>query len=227
MTRGERTSDAVLGFADEVRELMFAGDRRVRLLGGREQSGPVLDGLSTDPPRRGWNMQWTLPVKGFAAHRQTNAASRAVGADQRLLSPLRAFLRRPLNVHIESSVRVGPVPYPLLVVDDRAFLAGPLGTPLADTFWAVEDLELVERAARAYLAVWDAAVPLAESDAPRPLPPRTLEVALRLVDGLTDREISAQLGVSERTVSAEVNRVVEWAGARSRGHAVARLVGAG
>jgi DNA-binding NarL/FixJ family response regulator len=75
--------------------------------------------------------------------------------------------------------------------------------------------------------VWDAAVPLEESGAPQPLPPRTLQVALRLVDGFTDKAIAAELGVSERTVSGEVKRVVEWAGARSRGHAVALLVGAG
>jgi DNA-binding CsgD family transcriptional regulator len=227
VTRGERTSDAVLGFADEVHELMLAGDPRVRLLGSREQAHAAIDGFSASPQRRAWNMQWTLRIRGIVEHPQTNAASLTHGTDLRLVAPLRAFLRRPLNVHIQSPVRVGAVPYPLLVVDEVAFLSGPLGTAFADTVWAVEDPDLVGRAALAHLAVWEAAVPLEESDVPRPLPPRTLEVALCLVDGLTDREIATQLGVSERTVSAEVNRVVEWAGARSRGHAVALLVGAG
>lgn len=227
MARGDTASDAVLAFADEARGLMLTGDPRVRLLGPRERAHHVIDGFSTDPPRRGWNMQWTLRIKGVFEHERANAASRERGTDQRLVAPLQAFRRRPLNVHIESPARVGSVPYPLLVVDDRAFLAGPLGTPQADTFWAVEDPDLVERAARAFLTVWDAAVPLEESAAPRPLPPRTLQVAVRLVDGLTDKEIAADLAVSERTVSAEVRRVVEWVGARSRGHAVALLVGAG
>lgn len=227
MARGERTSDAVLAFIDEVRELMLAGDSRVRLLGPREAATDVLDQFSTHPQRRAWNMQWTLGSRSIIEHPDANATSRAFGTDLRMLVPLKALLRAPLNVHLETPLRVGAVPYPLLVVDELAFLAGPLGTPLADTFWAAEDPALVERAASAYLTVWDAAVPVAESVAPPPLPARALQVALCLVDGMTDREIAARLGVSERTVSAEVRRVVEWAGARSRGHAVALLVGAG
>jgi DNA-binding CsgD family transcriptional regulator len=226
VARGETTSDAVLTLADEVRALMLAGDPRVRLLGSRDDVPAVIDEFSTRPQRRAWNMQWSLGSKSLCEHPRANATSREFGTDLRLVAPLRALQRRPLNVHIETPLRVGAVPYPMLVVDERAFLAGPLGTALADTFWAVEDPVLVERAARAFLAVWDAAVPLEQSGAPPPLPPRTLQVALRLVDGLTDKEIAADLGVSERTVSGEVKRVVEWAGARSRGHAVALLVGA-
>ena len=228
MARGERTSDAVLGFADEMRGLILAGDRRVRLLGSRERAHAVIDEFSSRPAAAGVEHAVGPADQGRrSSTRRPTPSAAPYGTDLRLVAPLRAFRRRPLNVHIHSPVRVGAVPYPLLVVDELALLAGPLGTAFADTVWAVQDPDLVERAARAYLAVWDAAVPLAESEAPRPLPPRTLEVALRLVDGMTDREIAAQLGVSERTVSAEVNRVVEWVGARSRGHAVALLVGAG
>lgn len=227
MARGENASDAVLAFADDVRELMLAEAPGLRLLGTRAEAGAVIDGFSTRPQRRAWNMQWTMGSRAFDEHAEANAASRAFGTDLRLVVPLPSLRRAPLNVHIETPMRIGAVPYPLLVVDERAFLSGPLGTRLADTFWAVEDPELVERAARAYVTVWDAAVPLAESGAPQPLPPRTLQVALRLVDGYTDKEIAAAIGVSERTVSGEVKRVVEWAGARSRGHAVALLVGAG
>ncbi len=59
------------------------------------------------------------------------------------------------------------------------------------------------------------------------LPERTLEVALLLADGASDAEIAEALGISRRTVSAEVRAVIDWAGARSRGHAIALLVGAG
>jgi DNA-binding NarL/FixJ family response regulator len=47
----------------------------------------------------------------------------------------------------------------------------------------------------------------------RPLGDRTREVALALLDGASDREIAAEVGVSERTVPAEVHRVVQWLGA--------------
>ena len=41
-----------------------------------------------------------------------------------------------------------------------------------------------------------------------PFTPRMVDIALLLVDGATDREIARSLGVSERTVSADVRRDV-------------------
>ncbi len=227
MGRGEPTSDGVLAFLDEVHALMLADDPRVRLIGHRTDAASHLEQHAEAPQRRGWNMQWTLSATAVVDNSRANALAAAHGTDLRLVAPPQAFARAPLNVQVRTPVRVGPVPFPLLVADEVAFLAGPYGTRLSDTFWAAVDPVLVEKAASAFLAVWESAVPLADADVLEPLPPRTFEVALRLVDGWSDKQIADELGVSQRTVSAEVQRVVQWVGARSRGHAVALLVGAG
>ncbi len=225
--RAEAPSDGALAFRDDVHGMMFSGDHRIRLVGPRSAAVPHLETFAEHPQRRTWNMQWSMGPKAVQDLPRVNEVARAFGTDMRVVLPLQALRRTPLNIHLRSPLRIANVPYPLLVIDDRAFLSGPLGTPLADTFWSVEDAELVERAARVFLAAWDAGTTVDDNDLPPRLPERRLEVALRLVDGFSDREIAADLGVSERTVSAEVSRIVSWVGARSRGHAVALLVGAG
>ena len=108
-----------------------------------------------------------------------------------------------------------------------AILQAPFGAGHgADAFWS-EDPPLVELACAAFLEAWDASVSWQDAGLPTPLPERRYRVAVCLVEGLTDQEIATRLGISRRTVSAEVRAVVDWLGARSRGHAVARLVGAG
>ena len=53
-----------------------------------------------------------------------------------------------------------------------------------------------------------------------------VEIGFLLTDGATDREIAKALGVSERTVSAQVAEITRRLGARNRGHAIA-LIGGG
>ncbi len=52
-----------------------------------------------------------------------------------------------------------------------------------------------------------------------------VDIAFRLVDGATDREIARALGVSERTVSSDVREMSRRLGARSRAHAIALISG--
>ena len=58
-----------------------------------------------------------------------------------------------------------------------------------------------------------------------PFTRRMVDIALLLVDGATDREIARSLGVSERTVSADVREMSRRLGARSRAHAIALISG--
>lgn len=55
------------------------------------------------------------------------------------------------------------------------------------------------------------------------LPRRSLEVLVRIADGLTDRAIARELHLSEAGVRSRVKRLLRRAGARTRSHAV--LVG--
>lgn len=227
MARGEQASDAVLAFFDEVADLILARDPRMEHLGPRESAMEHLAGFAESTRRRVWNMQHTLSVHHLREYGRLDAASSASGADLRLVVPRQSLRRSPLYVCLDEPVRVGSVPAPMLVVDRAVVLAGPSGTEVGDTLWASEDPGIVERAAATHQRVWDAAVPGADALGVPALPPRAREVALRLIEGASDKEIAADLGVSERTVSAEVRRVVTWVGARGRGHAIAKLVGAG
>ena len=60
---------------------------------------------------------------------------------------------------------------------------------------------------------------------PPPFTARMLQIAYRLVNGATDREIARALDVSERTVSAEVREMSRRLGARSRAHAISLISG--
>jgi DNA-binding CsgD family transcriptional regulator len=217
----------VVGFFDDVSSLMLAADPRVELLGSHTDATRHFREAAATPHRRVWNMQNRLSPRGNREGLPLNDQSRAQGAELRLVVPADQLAQFPLLTTIEPTMRVGAVPRPLLLLDTLAFLAGPLGTPLAHTLWRTVDPGLVARAEAAYLAVWDASVPAEEAGGLTPLRRRTRDVAFLLLEGATDKEIAGGLGVSERTVSGEVRTIVRWVGARSRGHAIALLVGSG
>jgi DNA-binding CsgD family transcriptional regulator len=223
----ERTPVDVVAFFDDVAALMLAADPRLELLGSHTDATTHFREAAATPHRRVWNMQNRVSQRANREGLPLNDRSRAQGAELRLVVPADQLAQFPLLTTIQPSLRVGAVPKPLLLLDTLAFFAGPLGTPLAHTLWRTVDPGLVARAEAAYLAVWEAAVPAEDVGGLPPLPERTRHVAFLLVEGATDKEIAAELGVSERTVSGEVRAVVRWVGARSRGHAIALLVGAG
>ncbi|HMM96910.1 helix-turn-helix transcriptional regulator [Phycicoccus sp.] len=135
---------------------------------------------------------------------------------------------QPLATSLEPALRVGAVPLSLLVADERWLVfSPPVSRPAPEYAWYTEDPTLVAAASAAFLECWEASLPWQEAGLRPPLPERRLQVALLLLDGHSDREIAEELGVSARTVSAEVRAIVDWLGARSRSHAVAMLVGAG
>lgn len=219
-------------FLDEVDTLVLAGDARMLLLGSAPEIAPHL-AAAAERSTRVWNMQNVMSARSLREAQPLNELSHRRGADLRLVVPAQVLRRTPLltsysvrlrTPSVPDPLRVAPVPRPMILVDDAVFVAGPLGTRLAHTAWRTTDPGLVDRARQAYLAVWDTALPADEAGGRPPLPDRTAEVAMRLIDGASDREIAADLGVSERTVSAEVRTVVDWLGARSRGHAIAMLV---
>ena len=67
-------------------------------------------------------------------------------------------------------------------------------------------------------------LPVADGRRP-PYTRRMVAIAGLLVDGATDREIARELGVCERTVSADVRAMSQRLGARSRAHAIALISG--
>ncbi|MBT9257246.1 helix-turn-helix transcriptional regulator [Phycicoccus sp. MAQZ13P-2] len=173
-----------------------------------------------------WNMQREirLPVVRLATHLDARSRSRQV--EERTIYPVARARTRPLVTTFEPAMRLAPVDMPLLVADERDVVLG-LAARDGDVFaWACDDPEVAEPASRAFLETWKAARSWEEAGLRPPLAPRRFHVALGMADGLSDREIAETLGVSPRTVAVEVRAVLDWLGARNRGHGIAMLVGA-
>lgn len=214
-------------FFDEAVGLVVAGDPRMERAGGMRDAPEVIARWARSAREELWTLQHSSSARSLRRSAPTNAIVRAHGVTVRVVTTTRALVDCPLLPSAVPEVRIGYAARPLFVVDETvALLTGPLDTPLSAYLWATTDPRLVARAVASARACWEHAAPWqVHTDRPA-LPERTLDVALRLADGQSDREIAEGLEVSPRTAAAEVRRVVDWCGARSRGHAIAILVGA-
>ena len=128
----------------------------------------------------------------------------------------------PIFSSYNPEARVGPFPGPLMILDSRdVVLPGRDG----ESIWTSPDPDLVALAMRAYEAVWSAARPAVPAGEEPPLTPRMVDIAWLLADGASDRVISRDLGISERTVSNEVREIGRRLGATNRAHTIARICG--
>ena len=177
-----------------------------------------------DQSRALWNMQrhWTRSTRSGESSISTTSLRRK-GVETRVsILPRRVAERRcPLASSHEPDLRLAPVAHPLMVCDRRLVLvgrlhggqrSGPAPTPgssggrsaFYETAVAARPSRRVPRGAgsRRSRRGWST-------------------IALRLVDGATDREIARSLGVSERTVSADVREMrAGWARSRPRHRAL-------
>lgn len=226
---GSRHADAwrleVEAFLDHVWDLMLARDPRLDLLGPAASAPRHLEERAANSVSSVWNMQQWSTLRSL---RHGLAIERTQGPDVEHLDVYapESLLASPLLPSAHPQCRIGWVPAPLLVSDrSHVFLAGPRGTKVGGTIWSTTDPGLVAGACDAFLRCHEAARPWQEVDHRPRLEGRTLRTAIEMGDGATDQEIAAVLGVGQRTAAAEVRKVIDWCGARSRGHAIAILVG--
>jgi DNA-binding CsgD family transcriptional regulator len=170
-----------------------------------------------------WNMQRHHNITDHREDAPRDASLRAKGVELRFILPRRvAELRSPLASSFEAGLRLAPVAHPLMVCDRRWIV---VGDATGETVWTSNDPAVVEQAARFYEERWRTAEPAVPPGEEPPFTERMVDIALLLVDGSTDREIARALGVSERTVSADVREMSGRLGARSRAHAIALISG--
>lgn len=224
MTEGARL---VAELAAATTHHLRAGDGRVSV----HRSGPellrCLESFEAGTTDLVMNMQRHYSVATHRVSRPLDDRSRERGIRERTVVDRRTAAGTPLLSSVEPAVRVGPVPVPAMVSDRRrALVPIPEGLGTDGGCCSTEVPELVGLAVTVFQWVWDRSRSWQDEGLRDPLPPRRFEVALMLTDGLSDREIAHELGVSARTVSEEVRAVVDWLGARNRPHAVAMLVGA-
>ncbi|PKW28192.1 regulatory LuxR family protein [Phycicoccus duodecadis] len=221
--QGSRSVDAAT-FLHRVADLMLAGDDRFRLLGSSVDANELILRRASQVTTRVWSLHTETTLNGLRSGREA-ARLHPVPEHRHVFSP-RAERLCPLLASLVPGARVGPAPGPMVITDDQhAFLTGPPGSWLAPTLWETTDPTLVACAREVFLLSWHAARPVTDVTTRPLLTARLLDVALALADGSSDREIAEELGIGARTTSAEVRRIIQWCGARSRGHAIAVLVG--
>ncbi len=207
---------------------MLAGDPRVRALGPVKASmREGLSELASSVRHSVWHLTDTPTWSEVRAARDLATVAARRGIDGRYATSPRSLDRLPMLSSHHPALRVGPVPGPLLVVDSRVVYVGaPRGSELEGQVFASSTPHVTAAAAACVEAVWAQCVAAHGPGETPPFTPRMVEIGFLLTDGATDREIARTLGVSERTVSAQVAEVTRRLGARNRGHAIA-LIGGG
>jgi DNA-binding CsgD family transcriptional regulator len=144
------------------------------------------------------------------------------GVEIRFILPRRILERRaPLASSDTPELRLAPVAHSMMVLDRRLVVSESTG----ETVWTSTDPGVVERGVGLYEWLWDSAEPAVPEGELPPFTPRMVQIAFRLVDGATDREIARSLGVSERTVSADIREMALRLGVGSRAQVIARISG--
>ncbi len=198
-----------------------------RLLGeGLEQIDAGLAALEPRARSSVWTMQPLLfwdPRNGMIA---IDEQTRQRGIDMCFITGERSAAANPLITSEMPHVRFGPAPAQFILIDGTtAVVGGPFGGDAYPTAWLTtrDDLVTVVR------EVWDGALPQSRPGVPDgaepPFTSRQCHVARRMVLGAKDAAIARELGVSVRTVAAEVSALLDGLGAASRAEAALMLRG--
>lgn len=224
MATGERPSEATgWSLFAEWRALIEQRDPRFTWLSTVEEVAEPLSQVAASITVSHWNMQRHWSIASIRSAVPDDERLRRRGVVSRMVIPRRvADGRCPLASSYEPELRLAPVAHPMVVADGRLVV---VGDSTGDAVWTSSAPDVVGGAVAFFESVWRTAEPAVPAGAQPPYTPRMIRVAILLVDGATDREIARSLGVSERTVSAEVREMSRRLGARSRAHAIALISG--
>lgn len=208
--------------------LVLAGDDRFSPLGNVDDTlANGIDLLAASVRRSVWHMtllpSW-LEVRGA---RPLAAVAARRDIDGRYVTDHQALSRLPLLSSHHAGCRVTSISAPLLLVDTRiAFVGAPRGHELGDQVWRSTSPAVVGAAVQCFETVWRAARPAVPHGESPPFTRRMVDVGFLLTQGASDQEIARELGVSLRTVSADVAEIVRRLGARNRTQAISLIGGA-
>lgn len=217
------TPEVTETFFAMIRSRIAAGDPRMSFLGTTEKAGDALAEIAAGTRTSVSNMQRWLSFYTLRDGWELTQDARRRGVSMRMVTSPAALVMSPIASSYLPYLRVGPVPYPLMILDSRHVVVPGID---ADSIWTSSDPDVVAMADRAFDAVWSVSPPAVPAGEEPLLTPRMVTMAFLLADGATDRQISRELGISERTVSAEVRELGRRLGASNRGHTIARICGA-
>lgn len=221
--------DEAHGFFAHVHALIAAGDSRLRPIGRVDQAYTQGAEQAARAVRRSvWHMTIHPSWGMVRAARPFAELRRRPGIDLRYVTTPLTLHRLPLlSSHHHPYLRTAPVVDSMLVVDgSQVFIGEPHSATPVTSVWVSTDARLAAAAVRVFDTAWRTAQPAVAPDAEPPFTRRMVDVAFHLTAGASDREIAGALGVSDRTVSAEVAEIVRRLGARSRTHAIGLITGA-
>lgn len=176
--------------------------------------------------RSAWSMQPVINFDPRELMRETSARSEERGLDLRLVTTERTLLHNPLLSSEQPGVHVGPAQFQCILVDETtAVVAGPNDERGFPTAWLSTRADVVSRVAALWHETWARSRPAIPPGSKPPFTPRQCVVARRLVMGTKDAAIARELGVSRRTVAADIAHLVHELGASNRAAAVLALRG--
>lgn len=173
-----------------------------------------------------WSLQPLIHFDPSDGVRSTNARSTARGLDMRTITTERTLRLNPLASSEDPDLRIGPALFQCILVDgSTAVVAGPLSTQGFPTAWLATRSDVVEHVTSLWHGTWARSRPAVPEGTSPPFTPRQCLVARRLVVGTKDAAIARELGVSLRTVAAEISHLVVQLGASNRAAATLALRG--
>ncbi|GAA2740296.1 LuxR family transcriptional regulator [Terrabacter aerolatus] len=198
-----------------------------RLGTGNEEIGRNLAEAVEPTTRRSvWSMQPIMHFDPGDELRSTNARSLARGLDMRTITTERTLRLNPLCSSEDPELRIGPALFQCILVDEAtAVVAGPLSAQGFPTAWLATRSDVVAHVTDLWHETWARSRPAVPPGASPLFTPRQCLVARRLVVGTKDAAIARELGVSLRTVAAEISHLVSTLGASNRAAATLALRG--
>lgn len=176
--------------------------------------------------RSAWSMQPLIHFDPSDGVRRTNARSSARGLDMRTMTTERTLRINPLASSEDPGLRIGPALFQCILVDEStAVVGGPLSPQGFPTAWLATRSDVVEHVIRLWHETWARSRPAVPAGTAPPFTARQCLVARRLVVGTKDAAIARELGVSLRTVAAEISHLVAQLGASNRAAATLALRG--
>jgi DNA-binding CsgD family transcriptional regulator len=176
--------------------------------------------------RSAWSMQPLIHFDPGDGVRRTNARSSARGLDLRTMTTERTLRINPLASSEDPGLRIGPALFQCILVDEStAVVGGPLSPQGFPPAWLATRSDVVEHVIRLWHETWARSRPAVPAGTAPPFTARQCLVARRLVVGTKDAAIARELGVSLRTVAAEISHLVAQLGASNRAAATLALRG--
>lgn len=173
-----------------------------------------------------WSMQPIMNFDPIDRVRTANARSTERGLSLRAITTERSLRLNPLLSSEQPDIHVGPAQFQFILADQTtAVVAGPLSEHGFPTAWLATRSDVVDRVVDHWTETWARSRPVVPEGSRPPFTPRQCLVARRLVVGTKDAAIARELGVSLRTVAAEISHLVTQLGATNRTAAALALRG--